>query len=136
MMKQKTNKRYERLSSASKKQLVLESDSVLDELKQDAAAAPPGMDYFYDVASNFARGEIAKQDGKKYIATSCVQVPIELIYAAGAVPVRTCSGAHSIPTPRFFWPVDSRRWLCGSGPRTRAPWPWPRRWPSTRRWAS
>jgi len=96
MMKQKTNRRYERLSMVSKKQLVLESDSVLDELKQDAAAATPGMDYFYDIARNFARGEIAKQDGKKYIATSCVQVPIELIYAAGAVPVRTCSGAHSM----------------------------------------
>jgi len=60
MMKQKTNKRFERLSSVSKKQLVLESDSVLDELKQDAVA-PAGMDYFYDIARDFARGEIAKQ---------------------------------------------------------------------------
>jgi len=92
----KTTKRYERLSSASKKQLVLESESVLNELLQEPAAILPGMDYFYGIARKLARGEIAKQDGKKYIATNCVQVPIELIYAAGAVPVRTCSGAHSM----------------------------------------
>ena len=96
MMDQKTTKRYDRLSSASKKQLVIESEKVLDELKKEPAAAPSGMDYFYGLARNFARGEVPARAGKRYIASSCVQVPIELIYAAGAIPIRTCSGAHSM----------------------------------------
>jgi benzoyl-CoA reductase/2-hydroxyglutaryl-CoA dehydratase subunit BcrC/BadD/HgdB len=96
MMIQKANKRYDRISIASKKQLVRESDSVLDELQKESAGKLPGMDYFYGLARSYSRGELVKQDKKKYIATSCVQVPIELIYAAGAVPVRTCSGSHSM----------------------------------------
>jgi len=95
-MNQKANKRYERLSSSSKKQLVIESDQVLHELKSDFTDTLPAMDYFYDVAYQFARGQLSNREKKKYIATSCVQVPIELIYAAGAIPVRTCSGAHSM----------------------------------------
>jgi len=96
MMNQKQNKRYERISTASKKQLRIESESVLDELQNGPARSVPGMEYFYGIASNYSRGEITKQDRKKYIGTSCVQVPIELIYAAGAIPVRTCSGSHAM----------------------------------------
>ncbi len=92
----KENKRYKRLSSAAKKHLVIESENVLNELKHTNSATLPGMEYFYGIARNFASGEIGKQDKKKYIATQCIQVPIELILAAGAVPVRTCSGAHSM----------------------------------------
>ncbi|RLD92216.1 MAG: 2-hydroxyacyl-CoA dehydratase, partial [Bacteroidetes bacterium] len=95
-MNQKENKRYERLSSSSKKQLVIESDQVLHELQTEFTDNLSGMDYFYGVAHQFARGQLSNQEKRKYIATSCVQVPIELIYAAGALPVRTCSGAHSM----------------------------------------
>jgi len=95
-MSQTPNKRYERLSSSSKKHLVIESDKVLNELQHEFTGTLPGMEYFYDVARKFARGQISNQEKKKYIATNCVQVPIELIYAAGAIPVRTCSGAHSM----------------------------------------
>jgi len=96
MMNQQPNKRYVRLSTGSKKHLIIESDNVLNELQKESAGTVPGMDYFYGLARNYSRGELAKQNKKKYIATSCVQVPIELIYAAGAIPVRTCSGSHAM----------------------------------------
>jgi len=96
MTNQKQNKRYERLSTASKKQLQIESESVLNELQNGPDRSSPGMEYFYELGRRYSRGDIAKQDKKKYIGTSCVQVPIELIYAAGAIPVRTCSGSHAM----------------------------------------
>jgi benzoyl-CoA reductase/2-hydroxyglutaryl-CoA dehydratase subunit BcrC/BadD/HgdB len=35
-----------------------------------------------------------KQNGGKVVGTLCVSAPAELIYAAGAVPIRLCSGFH------------------------------------------
>jgi benzoyl-CoA reductase/2-hydroxyglutaryl-CoA dehydratase subunit BcrC/BadD/HgdB len=35
-----------------------------------------------------------KQQGGKVVGTLCVSAPAELIYAAGAVPIRLCSGFH------------------------------------------
>jgi len=96
VMSQTQNKRYDRLSSASKKQLVIESERVVHEMQNGSDNSISGMEYFHDVALNFARGQPSNLDEKKYIATNCVQVPIELIYATGAVPVRICSGAHSM----------------------------------------
>ena len=95
-MKKIENKRYERLSANSQKRLVIESDNVLHELQNESEDKITGLDYFYDVAGKFARGQLSAQEKKKYIATNCVQVPIELIYAADAIPVRICSGAYSM----------------------------------------
>ena len=39
--------------------------------------------------------DIPKAKDKKSIGTLCVMVPTELIYAAGAVPVRLCSGSYT-----------------------------------------
>lgn len=41
------------------------------------------------------RKDIRKQESAKTIGTFCVMVPEELIYAAGAVPVRLCSGSYT-----------------------------------------
>lgn len=39
--------------------------------------------------------DIQKPEGMKSIGTLCVMVPAELIYAAGAMPVRLCSGSYT-----------------------------------------
>ena len=49
-----------------------------------------------------------KKSGGKVIGTFCNLVPEELIYAAGAVPVRLCSGCnHSISPAEEMFPRDS-----------------------------
>ena len=39
--------------------------------------------------------DIQKPEGMKSIGTLCVMVPAELVYAAGAMPVRLCSGSYT-----------------------------------------
>lgn len=41
------------------------------------------------------RKDIQKAEGVKTVGTFCVMVPEELVYAAGAVPVRLCSGSYT-----------------------------------------
>ncbi len=95
-MNKNENKRYERLSAKSKGQLIIESENVLQEMQQKFENTIPGMEYFYDVAKQYAGGQLKNPERKKYIATNCIQVPIELIYAANALPIRICSGAYSM----------------------------------------
>ena len=57
---------------------------------------PESMSYFYELyQSRFKDGMVLPANGKKMIGTMCLQVPDELIVAAGAVPVRLCSGAYA-----------------------------------------
>lgn len=39
--------------------------------------------------------DVPRQEGMKTIGTYCVLVPNELVYAAGAMPVRLCSGSYT-----------------------------------------
>ena len=39
--------------------------------------------------------DIPKEGHRKTIGTLCVMVPSELVYAAGAMPVRLCSGSYT-----------------------------------------
>ncbi len=55
---------------------------------------PEKMCYFYEMYQNFSEKQ-NNNNGKKVIATMCVHVPVELIYALGAKPLRFCSGAYS-----------------------------------------
>ena len=56
---------------------------------------PSAMGYFYDFFRTLFTDEPVLPEAKKVIGTMCVQVPDELIYAAGAVPFRLCSGAFA-----------------------------------------
>lgn len=73
--------------------------SELDRLQQ-ISDAPPALDYFYHVMQSvFVRNQpdcIFKNGstGQKTIGVFCMMVPEELIYAAGAVPVRLCAGCY------------------------------------------
>ena len=66
------------------------------------ARANPGigaMKYFYDLAKGLYTTRVdelraAKQAGQKIVGVFCNFVPEELVLAAGAVPVRLCSGSQ------------------------------------------
>ena len=75
-----------------------------------------GMQYFYDLAKGLysTRAEELKAEkakGKKIIGVFCNFVPEELVLAAGAIPIRLCSGCQEpIATaeevlPRNFCPL-------------------------------
>lgn len=63
------------------------------ELSEIPDAAKP----FFDVLENtyIKLEDIRKPGDMKSIGTLCVMVPSELVYAAGAMPVRLCSGSYT-----------------------------------------
>lgn len=63
------------------------------ELSEMPDAAKP----FFDVLENtyVKLEDIRKTEDMKSIGTLCVMVPSELVYAAGAMPVRLCSGSYT-----------------------------------------
>ncbi len=63
------------------------------ELSELPDAAKP----FFDVLENtyVKLADIQKPEDRKSIGTLCVMVPAELVYAAGAMPVRLCSGSYT-----------------------------------------
>ena len=81
--------------------MVRSAETVLAELVK-SPDLPEGMGYFIDIM----RDVFVKQDqslistrlqggnNKKLIGTYCIMVPEELIYAAGAMPVRLCGGSY------------------------------------------
>lgn len=75
-----------------------------------------GMKYFYDLAKGLYTTRVqelraAQKSGKKLVGVFCNFVPEELVLAAGAVPIRLCSGCQEpIATaeevlPRNFCPA-------------------------------
>ena len=81
--------------------LVCSAETVLAELTE-SPDLPEGMGYFInivkDVFVNQDKSLIATRfqgaDNQKLIGTYCIMVPEELIYAAGAMPVRLCGGSY------------------------------------------
>lgn len=76
--------------------LAMEVNETLQKI-EDFPDNPRAMHYFYEL---FRRqyppdGEELTPHRQKRIGTMCAQVPEELIYAAGATPVRLCSGANA-----------------------------------------
>jgi len=74
--------------------LAMEAEETLRRM-EEFPDNPSAMGYFYDFFRALFTGDPVLPQGKKVIGTMCVQVPDELIYAAGAVPFRLCSGAFS-----------------------------------------
>ena len=58
---------------------------------------PDAAKPFFDVLENtYVKSvDIPKEGHRKTIGTLCVMVPSELVYAAGAMPVRLCSGSYT-----------------------------------------
>ncbi|MDE6602213.1 MAG: 2-hydroxyacyl-CoA dehydratase family protein, partial [Lachnospiraceae bacterium] len=58
---------------------------------------PDAAKPFFDVLENvyIRLTDVQKPEDVKSIGTLCVMVPAELVYAAGAMPVRLCSGSYT-----------------------------------------
>lgn len=58
---------------------------------------PEEMKPFFEVLKNIYVDlqDLKRPDGMKTVGTYCVLVPNELVYAAGAMPVRFCSGSYT-----------------------------------------
>lgn len=67
---------------------------ILDSLEQDPTR-PAELAYFDKFFRRFIEDgrEVVRSGGRKVIGIYCMSVPEELIYAAGALPVRLCSGS-------------------------------------------
>ncbi len=75
--------------------LAMEVKNVLKHFPSNAAERPAAMGYFIDTLKKFYQDGVQVKFDKPVIGTMCVMVPDELIYAAGAVPMRLCCGASS-----------------------------------------
>lgn len=88
--------RLERIRKAIAVHLAMEAKDALKRITEDFPDNPSAMGYFYDVFHRFyTEGVLGGDSISPTVGTMCLQVPDELIYAAGARPVRLCSGAHA-----------------------------------------
>ncbi len=88
------NDRFNRMRQSVKRHLAMEAKKTLQIITDEFPDNPEAMNYFYDRARVFT-GETRWTWDKPVIATMCIQVPMEIIMAAGAQPVRICSGAYA-----------------------------------------
>ncbi|MBU0675630.1 MAG: 2-hydroxyacyl-CoA dehydratase family protein [Proteobacteria bacterium] len=91
------NERFARMQKTTRLHLGMEATETLQRLT-DFPDQPKAMDYFYDFfRRTFADGLTLppRPAEQKVIGTMCLQVPDELIVAAGAKPLRLCSGAYA-----------------------------------------
>lgn len=73
----------------------MEASGVLDQVEKGFAGNPAAMQYFYDLFRNVYCNGIKPHPDKQTIGTMCVQIPDEIIHAAGGVPVRMCNGFYT-----------------------------------------
>jgi len=62
--------------------------------------APEAVQPFFEALKKVfvELGDVPRPEGMKTVGTYCVMVPSELIWAAGAMPVRLCSGSYTAYT--------------------------------------
>lgn len=86
------SERFERLRKTTLLHLAMEASNAMQKIEEDFPDNPKAMSYFYSLFRKTFSAAPKLPEGRKVIGTMCVQVPQELIYAAGAVPLRLCSG--------------------------------------------
>ena len=62
---------------------------------EELSGAPEGMEPFLETLGRIYVDMKGVDTGRKTVGTYCVMAPQELIYAAGAVPVKLCSGNYT-----------------------------------------
>ena len=64
---------------------------------EELSGAPESMAPFFQVLRDiYVDGkDVSRENGVKTVGTYCVMAPQELIYAAGAMPVKLCSGSYT-----------------------------------------
>jgi len=81
----------------------MEVRETLQRVKRNFSDPPEAMGYFYDFFSRWEHPVSSFGDGKIVIGTSCTQVPLELIHACGAVPLRLCNGSYALEQAGAEW---------------------------------
>jgi len=90
----KGNQRYERQKILARKRYKQEGQQCLQEVIEGNGKHPDGMKYFYDLYRDLLDEKSIINDNKPIVASMCMHVPAEIIYALGARPVRICAGIH------------------------------------------
>lgn len=88
--------RMAHIRDSSRTRLAMEVKNIMDEIRESFGPLIPEMDIFLDHAARVWGMQEELHPGSKVIATQCIFVPDELVYATGGIPVRICSGAHSL----------------------------------------
>ena len=88
------NERAKAVQRTTRLHLGMEAVETLRQI-EEFPENPLSMEYFYNFFRQLFSGDSILPENKQVISTMCVQVPDELIYAAGAVPFRLCSGAYA-----------------------------------------
>ena len=86
--------RFARMQKTTGLHLAMEVEECLRRIT-DFPDNPKAMEYFYDLFRTTYSEKHAPKTDVPLIGTMCVQVPEELIIAAGARPLRLCSGAYA-----------------------------------------
>lgn len=87
---------FQRVEKAASIHYDMEIGKTMAAITDDFPDNPAAMKYFYEKHRNLIRNNSNGQfHSKKTIATLCIHVPVELILAVGAIPLRSCAGAFS-----------------------------------------
>lgn len=90
-----TDDRFARVTKTAGIHHTMEAKKTLANMSASSLASSIMMQYFIDLHENYLNGNLFTSTRKKVVATMCIHVPVEFIYAAGAIPVRLCSGSYS-----------------------------------------
>ena len=92
-MSQKETEDLRNLIQSGSKKVIAD---YIERMRKTSANRPTAMQYFDEIANLFGQRQeelqTAKKNGKKVIGYFCAFAPIELVLAAGAIPVRVSSG--------------------------------------------
>ncbi|MDY0117469.1 MAG: 2-hydroxyacyl-CoA dehydratase family protein [Sulfurimonadaceae bacterium] len=73
----------------------MEAITVLNTLREGFRTPPKAMEYFYNLFEEVHCHQKALHDNKVKVGTMCIQIPSEIIYALGGVPIRLCNGFYT-----------------------------------------
>ena len=119
MKEDKASDQFQRRKERFARALVRSAETALAEMEADPHL-PQGMHYFINLMRNVFVNDHASYEppsghqswnNKKVIGIYCLMAPEELVYAAGAIPVRLCGGSYEAAlagdelVPRDICPV-------------------------------
>ncbi len=89
--------RLDRLRKTTRVRLAMEATETLKTVREELPGTPEGIGYFHAVLERafVGAGDPGYADRPPRVGTFCVQLPEELVYAAGATPFRLCSGSYA-----------------------------------------
>ncbi len=102
-----SEKREDRIRKRLDRHLSMTVREIFENIDQERVR-PPEMEYFDQFFKEFGseKKKIVNSRGKKIIGFYCMNVPEELIYAAGAFPVRLCAGSAEAMEVGEIWFPD------------------------------